>query len=135
MVARRLQRLLETLYDVDPNCDVQDFLVTDRAGLTGIAPCNDTRSNDEQLLLSQTAEGAEMRLFIDAQVLRRLEMRDPERALTERNLADFCTALEGVSQGSVQAAAAVARQLSGQQFAGHALSKMEARQRPQGIFC
>jgi hypothetical protein len=97
MVARRLQRWLETLYDVDPSCDVQDFLVTDRAGLSGLAPCNDARSNDEQLLLSQTAEGAEMCLFIDAQVLRRLEMRDPERALTERNLADFCTALEGVS--------------------------------------
>jgi hypothetical protein len=97
MVARRLQRLLETLYDVDTNCDVQDFLVTDRGRLQGLRPCNDERCNDEQLLLSQTEEGAELCLFIDGPVLRRLELRDPERALTERNLADFCTALEGVS--------------------------------------
>jgi hypothetical protein len=97
MVARRLQQLLETLYDVDSNCDVQDFLVTDRGSLRELQPCNDHRSNDEQLLLSQTEEGAELCLFIDGPVLHRLELRDPERALNERNLPDFCTALEGVS--------------------------------------
>jgi hypothetical protein len=97
MVARRLQQLLESLYDVDSRCDVQDFLVTDRVRLAGLQPCNDQRSNDEQLLLSQTEEGAELCLFIDGPVLRRLELRNPEHALTERNLPDFCTALEGVS--------------------------------------
>jgi len=36
-------------------------------------------------------------LYIDPAVLRRLEEEDPLGALTETNLADYCTALEGVS--------------------------------------
>ena len=97
MIVRRLQQLLETLYDVDSNCDVRDYLVTDRGRLHGLQPCNDTRSNDEQLLLSQTEEGAALCLFIDDPVLRRLEEGNPERCLSEHNLADFCTVVEGVS--------------------------------------
>jgi len=97
VIARRLQLLLETLYDLDPSCDVGDFLVTDRRHLQGLAPCNDARCLDEQLLLTQTEEGAALSLFIDAAVLQRLERHDPECTLGEDNLADFCTALEGVS--------------------------------------
>jgi hypothetical protein len=97
MLARRLQQLLEHLYDVKSHCNVQDYLVTDRAHLVGLQPCNDDRDNDEQLLLSQTEEGAALCLFIDAPVLNRLEHCDPLHALTEANLPDFCTALEGVS--------------------------------------
>ena len=40
---------------------------------------------------------AEVPAYIDAAVLSRLERRDPESALDERNLPDFCTVLEGVS--------------------------------------
>ena len=97
MIARRLQSLLESLYDLEAGFDVGDFLVTDRSQLHGFAACNDSRCLDEQLLLAQTREGAALSLFIDAAVLQRLELHDPERNLSERNLADFCTALEGVS--------------------------------------
>ncbi|MFO1469182.1 MAG: hypothetical protein U1F35_22485 [Steroidobacteraceae bacterium] len=97
MVARRLQRLLEHLYDLDGGPDVGDFLVTDRRALLGLQPCNDSRRLDEQLLLAQTEDGAAVSLYIDAAVLSRLERRDPESALDERNLPDFCTVLEGVS--------------------------------------
>ena len=41
--------------------------------------------------------GAGVALYLDPEVLRRLEHADPHRALTEHNLADYCTALEGVS--------------------------------------
>ena len=47
--------------------------------------------------MAQTEDGAEVCLFIDDPVLRRLEAQDPMTALTERNLPDYCTALEGVS--------------------------------------
>jgi hypothetical protein len=97
MIVRRLHGLLESLYDVESHCDIADFLVTDRNRLNGIQPDNDSRCNEEQLLLAQTEEGAEVSLFIDDPVLRRLEAQDPMSALTERNLPDFCTALEGVS--------------------------------------
>ncbi len=43
------------------------------------------------------ASGAGVALYLDPEVLRRLERADPRRELTEDNLADYCTALEGVS--------------------------------------
>jgi hypothetical protein len=97
MVLRELQSLLERLYDVDLDHDVYDFLVTDRRDLRGATPGNDARASEEELLLAETPDGAGVALYLDPSVLRRLEGADPARALTENNLADYCTALEGVS--------------------------------------
>jgi hypothetical protein len=88
MVLRGLQSLLGRLYDVEPPCDVYDFLVTDRRAACGV---------EEELLLAETSDGAGVALYLDPQLLCRLEAEDPHRALTESNLADYCTALEGVS--------------------------------------
>ncbi|MGO9514605.1 MAG: hypothetical protein ACLP2F_13340 [Steroidobacteraceae bacterium] len=92
-----MQSLLSRLYDVNLDYDVYDFLVTDRRALAGVTPHNDRRAPDEELLLAETTEGAGVALYIDPCVLRRLEQADPLGALTEGNLADYCTALEGVS--------------------------------------
>jgi hypothetical protein len=92
-----MQALLARLYDVDIGYDVYDFLVTDRGALGEVLPANDRRAPDEELLLAETADGAGVSLYIDAAVLERLESQDPLGALTEGNLADYCTALEGVS--------------------------------------
>ena len=97
MVLRGLQSLLGRLYDVELNYDVYDFLVTDRGALKGLKPCNDGRASEEELLLAETADGAGVALYLDPALLRRLEGADPVGALTEENLADYCTALEGVS--------------------------------------
>jgi len=97
MVLRGLQSLLSRLYDVNLEYDVYDFLVTDRRALAGVTPHNDRRAPDEELLLAETTDGAGVALYIDPCVLRRLEQADPLGALTEGNLADYCTALEGVS--------------------------------------
>ncbi len=97
MVLEGLQSLLKRLYDVDSGYDVRDFLVTDRRALGGVAPVNDRRAPEEELLLAQTPDGAGVSLYIDPRVLSRLERSDPMGSLTEENIADFCTALEGVS--------------------------------------
>ncbi|MGO9424841.1 MAG: hypothetical protein ACLQAR_13135 [Steroidobacteraceae bacterium] len=97
MLLRNLQSLLGRLYDVSVDYDVYDFLVTDRRALAGVNPHNDRRAPEEELLLAETPEGAGVALYIDPCVLRRLEQADPLGALTEANLADYCTALEGVS--------------------------------------
>jgi hypothetical protein len=97
MLLRRLQALLGRLYDLDVEYDVYDFLVTDRSTLGGVVPGNDRRAPEEELLLAETADGAGVALYIDSEVLTRLERADPLGALTEGNLADYCTALEGVS--------------------------------------
>jgi hypothetical protein len=95
MVLRGLQTLLGRLYDVDLPYDVYDFLVTDRRAVG--ESTNERRALDEELLLAETADGAGVALYLDPQILSRLEAADPHHALTENNLADYCTALEGVS--------------------------------------
>lgn len=97
MVLRGLQSLLGRLYDVEPSYDVYDFLVTDRRELAHLTAANDRRAPDEELLLAETADGAGVALYLDDELLRRLEQANPLGALTEGNLADYCTALEGVS--------------------------------------
>ncbi len=96
-VLRGMQSLLGRLYDVEVRYDVHDFLVTDRAALTDLTPENDRRTLDESLLLAETADGAGVSLYIDPALLARLEQANPLGSLTETNLADYCTALEGVS--------------------------------------
>src|ERR1700731_4043964 len=97
MVLHGLQSLLGRLYDVELNYDVYDFLVTDRRTLPGAAPTAAARNVEEELLLAETPDGAGVALYLDPSLLRRLEGADPVGALTENNLADYCTALEGVS--------------------------------------
>src|SRR5450432_3557334 len=97
MVLHDLQALLGRLYDVELNYDVYDYLVTDRRALEGLDPCNDARASEEELLLAESTDGAGVALYLDPNLLRRLEGADPVGALTENNLADYCTALEGVS--------------------------------------
>jgi hypothetical protein len=96
-VLRGLQSLLGRLYDVEVSYDVYDFLVTDRSALRDITPANDARSPEEELLLAETADGAGVALYLDSDLLQRLDDADPLGELTESNLADYCTALEGVS--------------------------------------
>lgn len=97
MVLRGLQSLLGRLYDVESPYDVYDFLVTDRREVACAKPQNDGRVLEESLLLAETADGAGVALYLDPGLLSRLEAADPHLALTEENLQDYCTALEGVS--------------------------------------
>jgi hypothetical protein len=102
MVLRDMQSLLGRLYDVEQPYDVYDFLVTDRRAVAGCAPQNQPHSTEEELLLAESvdaggSQSAGVALYLHPDVLRRLEQADPNQALTEDNLADYCTALEGVS--------------------------------------
>jgi hypothetical protein len=99
MVLRGLQSLLHRLYDVEPDYDVYDFLITDREALARFEPVNDDRALEEELLLAEGSDGgtAGVALYLDAELLKRLERANPVGALTEDNLVDYCTALEGVS--------------------------------------
>jgi len=97
MVLHGLQSLLGRLYDVELNYDIYDFLVTDRGALPEVAPALTASDIEEELLLAETPDGAGVSLYLDPGLLRRLEGADPVGALTETNLADYCTALEGVS--------------------------------------
>ena len=90
----RLEQLLTGIYDLRIGCSVSDFLVTERQQLPGA--CRDA-AGDEQLFVTTDDDELCMSLFLDPQVLDRLESHDPSDELDQDNVADCWTALEGVS--------------------------------------
>jgi hypothetical protein len=98
MILKRLQDFIGDIYDVSITHDVYDFLITDRRCLP---PTADTDSpTDEQLFVSQPDDSSgeiAMSLYLDPQLLERLNRADPMERLHDGNVADYWTALEGVS--------------------------------------
>ena len=68
---RGLQGLLARIYDAPAAHDVHDFLVTDALRAAELAGRAQPPSTDEQLLLAEGADGLELSLYVDAEVLRR----------------------------------------------------------------
>jgi hypothetical protein len=99
MILKRLQDLIGDIYDVSISHDVYDFLVTDRARLPAAA--RHRGPTDEELIVAQPEEGVSgdiaMSLYLDPQLLERLDRADPMERLHDGNVADYWTALEGVS--------------------------------------
>lgn len=99
MILKRLQDLIGGIYDVSIAHDVYDFLVTDRRRLP---PHARSGVSDEELIVAQpTDEGGGdevgMSLYLDPALLERLAREDPLVRLHDGNVADYWTALEGVS--------------------------------------
>jgi hypothetical protein len=96
-VLSRMQALLTSLYDVPSNYNVCDFLITDQKKLSCYSDALPSDHTDEQVIVCETDEGAQISVYIDAAVLDRLAAADPTKKLSDANLSDYCTALEGVS--------------------------------------
>lgn len=97
MLLRDLQCLLATLYGVEIDADVRDYLVTDAAALAHLEQAGAARATAEKLLIEQGAGEVGLALYLDQSLLDRLALQDPRQTLCGRNLPDFCLALEGVS--------------------------------------
>jgi hypothetical protein len=94
MVLQQLQTLLAGIYDLPLSYDIYDFLFTERERLPQRVRDSHT---DEQVLVLDEGDTAAVGLFIDAALLQRLAAADPLKTLNAGNLADYWTALEGVS--------------------------------------
>ncbi|NKC15671.1 MAG: hypothetical protein GKR94_26780 [Gammaproteobacteria bacterium] len=97
MKLKSLQRLLENIYGVRVQQQVDDFLVTDAHIAAQIDRSHNPRGCEEKLLVLQEDGELLLSLFIDEQVLNRLHRDNPWDTLSDGNLSDFCIALEGVS--------------------------------------
>jgi hypothetical protein len=97
VLLRELQKLIAGLYDAPAEHDVYDFLITDAAHAAALQGSAAAPPTDEQLLVAEDSGGIEVSLYLDRSVIERLDARCPLRLLSEENLADYCTALEGVS--------------------------------------
>ena len=95
MILRQIQELIGGIYDVRLAHDVYDFLVTVRAHLPEAARASPA---DEQLIVAaEESDSVGVSLYLDPALLERLRRADPIEALHEGNVADYWTALEGVS--------------------------------------
>jgi hypothetical protein len=94
MVLQQLQDLLSGIYDLPLQHRVYDFLFTERERLPQTLRDSNT---DEQLLVVEEGGAAAVGLYLDPQLLERLAQANPLEALHGGNLADYWTALEGVS--------------------------------------
>ncbi|MDQ2070661.1 hypothetical protein [Natronospira bacteriovora] len=90
------QAMLERLYEVDIGVDVSQFLLTDRR-FVQMMEGRRYRPTREKLLVYEIDGELNVSLYLDAELLARLDRSPPEQSLHAGNLADFWLALEGVS--------------------------------------
>ena len=96
MLARLQQQLVDT-YQADPGYDVQDFLITDPQLARAIGGDKLLANSGETLLLCEEDGGLSLSLFLEKEVLARLETTDPTTALHPGQLDDLCKVIEGLS--------------------------------------
>jgi hypothetical protein len=92
-VLKALQGGLESMYRVETDLDICDFLV-DGSGRESLRV---ERAPREQLLVRQSEGDLQLGLFVDERTLEHLEFHDPRHRLDDANLDDFLLAVEGVS--------------------------------------
>ena len=95
MVLGALQGWLTDFYALEIPYDIQDFLITDEKLARALD--RDGRENEEKLLIAEDDGEAAVSLYLRQELIDRLVANDPTARLDERNLADFWTALEGLS--------------------------------------
>src|SRR5687768_888195 len=95
MLLRKLEQMLHELYALEVGYAVSDFLITDPE----LAHRLDSggRKIDEKLLIAEADGEADVALYLERELLDRLDRHDPLTKLDGGNLADFWAALEGVS--------------------------------------
>ena len=89
-----MQNLLAGIYDVPLPHDVEEFVLSDRSRLPAARGENGA---DEQVLVAEEGDTLWMSVYLEPGVLQRLASEDPFEALHGGNIADYWTALEGVS--------------------------------------
>lgn len=92
-----LHRQLSSLYRVDASHDIRDYLVTDPVLAQVLSQGAMATNTEETLLVSEDREGVAMSLYLDAEMLARLESDSPLRRLHVDHLDDFWKVLEGIS--------------------------------------
>ena len=95
MLLQKLEAMLHGLYALEVGYAVSDFLITDPALARSLDAGG--RDTDEKLLIAEADGEADVALYLERDLLERLDVHDPLKKLDRDNLADFWSALEGVS--------------------------------------
>lgn len=92
-----LQERLTRLYQVDTDYRIDDFVITDPALAKLLGQDALLTDTDETVLLTEDEQGMSMSVFLDGDMLERLDASDPLSKLAPEQLSDLWTVLEGVS--------------------------------------
>lgn len=93
----RLQRQLNDTYQADVGHDVRDYLITDPKLARALSGNNVLTASGETLLVSEDEDGLALSLYLEDEMLDRLQSRDAELSFREEQLDDLCKVIEGVS--------------------------------------
>ena len=93
----RLQQHLSEIYQVGGLHDVRDYLITDPRLAQYLGAGSMLADTTETLLMSEDEEGLALSLFLDGELLARLESADPLSRLRADLLDDLWKVLEGLS--------------------------------------
>src|SRR5690606_9440002 len=91
------QQYLTDIYRTDHGLSVTDFLITDPALAAVLGSGRMLPDTEESVLLREDGHGLALSVYLDEEVLARLERADPLRDLRPEHLDDFCKVLEGIS--------------------------------------
>lgn len=97
MLLNRLQRHLENLYEVQSGYRVADFVIDDPRLARRLDTTANARDVPEKLLIQEEGDSLNLALYLDPDLLQRLDADDPTQSLHGKNLHDFWMALEGIS--------------------------------------
>ncbi len=92
-----LQKHLSNIYQVEPGYDVSDFLVTDPTLARMLGGDALIPNTDESVLLADDDDGMALSVYLDSQMLGRLDQDNPMQTLKASCLNDLWTVLEGIS--------------------------------------
>lgn len=92
-----LQQYLTDIYRTEHGLSVTDFLITDPAVAAALGSGQLVPDTEESVLLKEDRNGLALSVYLDEEVLARLERAEPLRELRPEHLDDFCKVLEGIS--------------------------------------
>lgn len=93
----RLQKQFNDTYRAEHGYDVRDFLVTDARIAKALSGDNVLTNSGETLLVCEEDDGLALTLYLEAEILKRLESSDPLELLRSGQLDDLCKVIEGLS--------------------------------------
>lgn len=96
MLAKLQQQLNET-YQTGPGYDVRKFLITDENMASALCNSGMLADAGETLLLCEEDDGISLSLYLESDILKRLEVASPLDELRPEQLDDYCKVIEGLS--------------------------------------
>ena len=97
MLLNKLQSELEAIYEIQLQYRVNDFVIDDPQLVAELDCSPNPREIPEKLLIHQDGDNIDIALYLDSELVKRLNLNDPTERLHNGNIYDFWTALEGIS--------------------------------------